>query len=53
MKIQSIKIEQNGIFLNAFYQGQFFCVCTEGETRLKAIKRLLTRVINHHNKMYL
>ncbi len=48
MNIQRIEIKQNGIFLNAFYQGQLFTVCTEGETRLKAIKRLLTRVINHH-----
>jgi len=49
MKISSIKIEQNGMFLNAFYNGQFFCVCMEEETYLNAVKRLLTRVINYHN----
>jgi hypothetical protein len=49
MNIQRIEIKQNGMFLNSFYQGKFFSVCTEGETRLIAIKRLLTKVINHHN----
>ena len=50
MRIQSIKIEKNGNFLNAFYQGQFFMITTEGETYLQSIKRLLTKVIAYHNK---